>query len=150
MYIWSLMVLTWWCRWYETWTQFILLWAVYSSFFTPLEFGFFRGLPKNLFFLDITGQVAFLVDIIVNFFLAYRDSHTYRMIYNPTSIAFRFISLLNMNLFRIDLELHFKISYVYFRYLKSSFVFDVLACVPWDYIYTVSFLMAPSLFGSRD
>ncbi|XP_042474517.1 potassium channel KOR1-like [Zingiber officinale] len=98
--------------WYETWMQFIMLWAVYSSFFTPLEFGFFRGLPKNLIFLDMTGQVAFLVDIIVNFFLAYRDSLTYRMIYSPTSIAF--------------------------RYLKSSFVFDFLACVPWDYIYKLS------------
>lgn len=98
--------------WYQAWTQFILLWAVYSSFFTPLEFGFFRGLPKNLFFLDITGQVAFLVDIVVNFFLAYRDSHTYRMIYSPTCIAF--------------------------RYLKSSFALDFLACVPWDYIYKLS------------
>lgn len=42
-----------------------------------MEFGFFRGLPKNLFVLDIVGQVAFLIDILLQFFVAYRDSHSY-------------------------------------------------------------------------
>ncbi|XP_072953068.1 potassium channel KOR1-like isoform X1 [Typha angustifolia] len=96
-------------RWYHLWTKFILMWAVYSSFFTPMEFGFFRGLPKKLFFLDIAGQLAFLADIVVQFLLAYRDHHTYRMVTSPTSIAL--------------------------RYLKSNFVFDLLGCFPWDLIY---------------
>ncbi|KAJ1258843.1 hypothetical protein BS78_10G106400 [Paspalum vaginatum] len=98
-------------RWYRLWAKFILVWAVYSSFFTPLEFGFFRGLPKKLFFLDITGQTAFLIDIIMKFFVAYRDPDTYRIVYDPTSIAL--------------------------RYCKSSFIFDLLGCFPWDYIYQV-------------
>ncbi|KAL2317285.1 hypothetical protein Fmac_031161 [Flemingia macrophylla] len=76
-------------RWYRAWTKFILLWAVYSSFFTPMEFGFFRGLPENLFILDIIGQIAFLVDIVLQFFVAYRDSQTYRMVYRRTPIALR-------------------------------------------------------------
>ncbi|XP_034707211.1 potassium channel SKOR-like isoform X2 [Vitis riparia] len=96
-------------RWYRTWTKFILLWAVYSSFFTPMEFGFFRGLPEDLVFLDIAGQIAFLIDIVLRFFLAYRDAHTYRMVYKRTSIAL--------------------------RYLKSSFVIDLICCLPWDIIY---------------
>ena len=79
-----------WCRWYQLWTQFILLWAVYSSFFTPMEFAFFRGLPKKLFLLDIAGQFAFFIDIFVQFRVAYRDSHTYRIVQSPTDIAFRF------------------------------------------------------------
>ncbi|XP_042398205.1 potassium channel KOR1-like [Zingiber officinale] len=99
-------------RWYHLWTQFILLWAVYSSFFTPMEFGFFRGLPTNLFVLDIAGQLAFFIDIFVQFRLAFRDSHTYRIIPDPTDIAL--------------------------RYVKSSFVFDLLGCFPWDYIYKAS------------
>ncbi|KAK6285069.1 hypothetical protein POUND7_004021 [Theobroma cacao] len=99
-------------RWYRAWTKFILIWALYSSFFTPMEFGFFRGLPENLFILDIAGQVAFLLDIVLQFFLAYRDSQTYRMIYKRTSIAI--------------------------RYLKSSFVIDLLGCMPWDIIYKAS------------
>ncbi|KAF2614355.1 hypothetical protein F2Q70_00009539 [Brassica cretica] len=96
-------------RCYKAWTTFILIWALYSSFFTPLEFGFFRGLPENLFILDIAGQIAFLVDIVLTFFVAYRDSRTYRMVYRRSSIAL--------------------------RYLKSSFVIDLLACMPWDIIY---------------
>ncbi|KAK6249838.1 hypothetical protein SCA6_003843 [Theobroma cacao] len=97
--------------WYVLWTHFILVWAIYSSFFTPLEFGFFRGLPENLFLLDIAGQIAFLFDIIVRFFLAYRDTHSYRMVYDRKLIAL--------------------------RYLKSRFIVDFLGCLPWDAIYKV-------------
>jgi hypothetical protein len=74
-----------------------------------MEFGFFRGLPENLFILDIIGQIAFLVDIVLQFFVAYRDSQTYRMVYKRTPIAL--------------------------RYLKSTFVVDLLGCLPWDLIY---------------
>ncbi|KAL3342537.1 hypothetical protein AABB24_026529 [Solanum stoloniferum] len=98
--------------WYILWTQFILIWAVYSSFFTPLEFGFFRGLPENLFLLDIAGQIAFLIDIVVLFFVVYRDSHSYCMIYDRKLIAI--------------------------RYLKSRFLVDLLGCFPWDAIYKAS------------
>ncbi|CAN6700289.1 unnamed protein product [Malus baccata var. baccata] len=73
--------------------------SVYSSFFTPFEFGFFRGLGERLFILDVVGQ----------FFIAYRDSHTYRMVYKRNWIAL--------------------------RYLKSSFIIDLLGCMPWDHIY---------------
>lgn len=97
---------------YVLWTQFILIWAVYSSFFTPLEFGFFRGLPENLFLLDIAGQMAFLIDIIVRFFVGYWDSHSHRMVFNHNLIAI--------------------------RYLKSGFLVDFLGCLPWDVIYQAS------------
>ncbi|XP_038725623.1 potassium channel SKOR-like isoform X2 [Tripterygium wilfordii] len=96
-------------RWYMLWVHFILIWAVYSSFFTPLEFGFFRGLPEDLFLLDIAGQIAFLVDIVVHFFVAYRDTSSYRMVYNRNLIAL--------------------------RYLKSRFLIDFLGCLPWDAIF---------------
>ncbi|VVA19562.1 PREDICTED: potassium [Prunus dulcis] len=98
--------------WYVAWTHFILIWAVYSSFFTPLEFGFFRGLPENLFLLDIAGQLAFLIDIVVRFFVAYRDFHSHRLVYNRNLIAL--------------------------RYLKSRFLLDLLGCLPWDAIYKAS------------
>lgn len=77
------------CRWYWLWTRFIVFWAAYSSFLTPFEFGFFRGLPWNLFLLDIVGQIAFLIDIVLRFLVAYRDPDTHRIVYNPTSIAVR-------------------------------------------------------------
>ncbi|KAB5560868.1 hypothetical protein DKX38_005825 [Salix brachista] len=68
-----------------------------------------RGLPENLFILDMVGQIVFLLDIILHFFVAYRDSQTYRMIYKRTPIAL--------------------------RYLKSHFIIDLLACLPWDIIF---------------
>ncbi|CAN1847524.1 Potassium channel SKOR [Linum perenne] len=77
-----------------------------------MEFGFFRGLPNNLFILDIVGQIAFLLDIILQFFISYRDPLTYRMVYNLTPIAL--------------------------RYFKSHFIIDFLGCLPWDIIYKVS------------
>ena len=77
------------CRWYMVWTHFILIWAVYSSFFTPMEFGFFRGLPENLFLLDIAGQLAFLVDIVVRFFVAFRDTQSYTTVDSHKRIALR-------------------------------------------------------------
>jgi len=87
------------CRWYRAWTKFILLWAVYSSFFTPMEFGFFRGLPENLFIFDVVGQVVFLLDIILQFFIAYRDSQTYRTVYKRTPIALRSVLSSSMHIY---------------------------------------------------
>ncbi|KAG6627699.1 hypothetical protein CIPAW_15G147500 [Carya illinoinensis] len=99
-------------KWYVAWKHFILLWAVYSSFFTPLEFGFFRGLPENLFLLDIAGQFAFLIDILVRFSVAYHDTQSDCMIYDRNLIAL--------------------------RYLKSRFLVDLMGCFPWDAIYKAS------------
>ncbi|XP_057767622.1 potassium channel SKOR-like isoform X2 [Salvia miltiorrhiza] len=96
-------------RWYVAWSNFILIWAIYSSFFTPLEFGFFRGLPENLFLLDVAGQFTFSVDIFVSFFVAYTDAHSYCLVYDRRLIAA--------------------------RYLKSRFLIDLLGCLPWDLIY---------------
>ncbi|KAL8150722.1 hypothetical protein V2J09_020530 [Rumex salicifolius] len=97
--------------WYRIWVKIIVVWALYSSFFTPFEFGFFKGLPKKLFILDMIGQVAFLIDIVLQFFVAYRDDQTYRMVHQNTTIAL--------------------------RYLKSSFAMDLLACMPWIQFYKV-------------
>ncbi|KAJ1394254.1 RmlC-like jelly roll fold [Sesbania bispinosa] len=97
--------------WYVAWKHFILIWAVYSSFFTPMEFGFFRGLPEKIFLLDIAGQLAFLIDIAVRFRRLSRP-HSYCVVYDRTQIAI--------------------------RYLKSRFILDLLGCFPWDYIYKVS------------
>ncbi|XP_027339894.1 potassium channel SKOR-like [Abrus precatorius] len=96
-------------RWYLVWKHFILIWAVYSSFFTPMEFGFFRGLPEKIFLLDIAGQLAFLIDIVIRFFVGYHDVHANSIVVNRYQIAI--------------------------RYLKSRFFLDLLGCFPWDYIY---------------
>lgn len=62
-----------------------------------MEFGFFKGLAKNLALLDIATQVFFLVDIVMQFFVAYRDSRTYNMVYRrkPITIRYGFMALLS-------------------------------------------------------
>ncbi|CAN6228291.1 unnamed protein product [Urochloa humidicola] len=95
-------------RWYRIWTNAMFVWSIYSTFFTPFEFGFFRGLPDHLLDLECV-QLVFLADVAVHFFLAYRDAHTYRIVYDKRKIAL--------------------------RYIKGSFALDILGCFPWDYIY---------------
>ncbi|KAL6652668.1 hypothetical protein ACP70R_011593 [Stipagrostis hirtigluma subsp. patula] len=95
-------------RWYRFWANAMFLWSIYSTFFTPFEFAFFRGLPEHLLDLECV-QLVFLADVAVHFFLAYRDAHTYRMVYDKRKIAF--------------------------RYIKGSFALDILGCFPWDAIY---------------
>ncbi|KAL5216240.1 hypothetical protein ABZP36_007641 [Zizania latifolia] len=98
-------------RWYRIWANMVFLWSIYSTFFTPFEFSFFRGLPEQLLDLECV-QLVFLADVAVHFFLAYRDAHTYRMVYDKRRIAL--------------------------RYIKGSFALDMLGCFPWDAIYKVT------------
>ncbi|KAJ1271181.1 hypothetical protein BS78_06G109200 [Paspalum vaginatum] len=95
-------------RWYRIWSNAMFLWSIYSTFFTPFEFGFFRGLPDHLLDLECV-QIVFLADVAVHFFLAYRDARTYRMVFDNRKIAL--------------------------RYIKGSFALDVLGCGPWDFVY---------------
>ncbi|KAL6838365.1 hypothetical protein ACP4OV_031869 [Aristida adscensionis] len=98
-------------RWYGIWANAMFLWSIYSTFFTPFEFAFFRGLPEHMLDLECV-QLVFLADVAVHFFLAYRDAHTYRMVYDKRKIAV--------------------------RYIKGSFALDILGCFPWDAIYKAS------------
>ncbi|KAJ4761793.1 potassium channel protein [Rhynchospora pubera] len=98
-------------RKYRMWVNTLFLWSIYSTFFTPLEFGFFRGLPEQLQQLECA-QLIFLIDVILQFFVAYRDAHTYKMVYDRKCITL--------------------------RYLKGSFALDILGCFPWDVIYKVT------------
>ncbi|RWW28722.1 hypothetical protein GW17_00006789 [Ensete ventricosum] len=75
-------------RLYRIWVAVVFLWSIYSAFFTPLEFGFFRGLPELLKDLDCV-QVIFLADVVLQFFVAYRDAHTHKMVCDRRRIAFR-------------------------------------------------------------
>ncbi|KAK1310313.1 Potassium channel KOR2 [Acorus calamus] len=82
--------------------------SIYSTFFTPLEFGFFKGLPDHMTNLECI-QFIFFADLVLQFLIAYRDPHTYKIVHNKKSIAL--------------------------RYAKGSFALDALGCIPWDIIY---------------
>lgn len=96
-------------RRYELWFYFMVLACIYSSMVTPLEFGFFRGLPRVLWIIDLSVQFIFVADMLVKFNCAYKDHATYRLVTDHKSIAL--------------------------RYLKSDFFLELLAILPWDRIY---------------
>ncbi|VAH48169.1 unnamed protein product [Triticum turgidum subsp. durum] len=95
-------------RWYRMWSNMMFLWSIYSVFYTPFAFCFFRGIPEHLLDLECV-QLIFLADVAVHFFLAYRDPHTHRVVYDQQRIAL--------------------------RYIKGSFALDMLGCFPWDAVY---------------
>uniref|UniRef100_A0A6N2KC42 Potassium channel n=1 Tax=Salix viminalis TaxID=40686 RepID=A0A6N2KC42_SALVM len=140
------------CWRYTLWLHFILLWAVYSSFFTPLEFGFFRGLPENLFLLDIAGQIAFLVDIALHFFVAYRDPHSYRLV-SGRKEAVRYMLWIRLSRARrvsefFDrLEKDIRIKYLFTRIVKllvvELYCTHTAACI----FYYLATTMPPSQEG---
>ena len=66
----------------------MFLWSIYSVFYTPFAFCFFRGIPEHLLDLECV-QLIFLADVAVHFFLAYRDPHTHRVVYDQQRIALR-------------------------------------------------------------
>jgi hypothetical protein len=78
------------CRKYQAWWLFVVVIALWSSLFTPFEFGFFRGLPQNLWITDIAVQFIFVADMVLRFFTAYTDRETYRLIVDHRSIAKRY------------------------------------------------------------
>ncbi|KAL5982803.1 hypothetical protein ACLOJK_016880 [Asimina triloba] len=101
-------------RFYRCWVNIIFLWSIYSSFFTPLEFGFFRGLPKHMTNLESV-QIVFFADVILQFYVAYRDQHTYKMVYDRKSIAMR---ARKVEAFFQRMEKDIRINYLFTRIVK--------------------------------
>lgn len=96
-------------RYYLIWEQIMLLLCMYSSCVAPFEFAFFRRLPANLVWSDIAINFFFLVDLALNFFVAYKDRKTFSYVEDHEKIAA--------------------------RYLKSGFFIDLLNLIPWDLCY---------------
>eukprot|EP00850_Spirogloea_muscicola_P014094 SM000099S25200 [mRNA] locus=s99:136265:141912:+ [translate_table: standard] len=91
------------------WRQLILLLSLYSSLATPFEFAFWRRLPTALSWIDIGINFFFLTDLVLHFFVAYKDRRTYVLVDDRKKIAL--------------------------RYLRTSFCIDLLALLPWDNMY---------------
>ncbi|CAI5977231.1 unnamed protein product [Closterium sp. NIES-65] len=92
------------------WEQVTLVLGFYSALVTPFEFAFLAdSMPVWLTWLDVAVNFCFLADLLVTFFVAFKDKHTYTLV---TS--------------------HWKIAE---RYLLSYFLTDLLALFPWNTFY---------------
>ncbi|XP_057797729.1 potassium channel KAT3-like [Salvia miltiorrhiza] len=93
---------------YRIWETFLVLLVVYSAWISPFQFAFLSYKQDTLFIVDNIINSFFAVDILLTFFLAYLDTHSYVVVDDPKRIAV--------------------------RYLTSWFIFDVCSTVPFQFV----------------
>ncbi|XP_057738008.1 potassium channel KAT3 [Arachis stenosperma] len=77
---------------YRAWEMLLVVLVVYSAWICPFEFAFLTYKQDTLFIIDNIVNGFFAVDIILTFFVAYLDSHSYLLVDDPKKIAIRYIS----------------------------------------------------------
>lgn len=63
--------------------------VLYSAWISPFEFAFLTYKKDGLFIVDHVVNSFFAIDIVLNFFVAYLDSHAYLLVDDPKKIAIR-------------------------------------------------------------
>ncbi|KAJ8762051.1 hypothetical protein K2173_006653 [Erythroxylum novogranatense] len=77
---------------YRAWEMWLLVLVIYSAWIAPFEFGFITYKIDALFAIDNIVNGFFAIDIVLTFFVAYLDSHSYLLVDDPKKIAIRYIS----------------------------------------------------------
>ncbi|RYQ81854.1 hypothetical protein Ahy_B10g100454 isoform B [Arachis hypogaea] len=77
---------------YRAWEMLLVVLVVYSAWICPFEFAFLTYKQDTLFIIDNIVNGFFAVDIVLTFFVAYLDSHSYLLVDDPKKIAIRYIS----------------------------------------------------------
>ncbi|KAM7272004.1 hypothetical protein ACFE04_031218 [Oxalis oulophora] len=98
---------------YRVWQMWLIVLVIYSAWICPFEFAFLTYKRDGLFIFDNIVNSFFAIDIILTFFVAYLDHHTYLFVDDPKKIAF--------------------------RYTTTWFIFDVCSTVPFQ---SITFLSA--------
>jgi len=93
----------------QRWEAVMIVLLCYTAVVTPMEVGFYQPSFNAVFYINQFITVAFLVDLILNFFTAVVDPRTGHLVYS--------------------------LSYVAKRYLKSWFTVDVISVIPFDALY---------------
>lgn len=78
---------------YRTWEMWLIVLVIYSAWISPFELAFITYKKDDaLFIIDNIVNGFFAIDIVLTFFVAYLDSHSYLLVDNPKKIAIRYIS----------------------------------------------------------
>ncbi|XP_014490211.1 potassium channel KAT1 [Vigna radiata var. radiata] len=93
---------------YRAWEMLLIVFVVYSAWICPFEFAFLHQKHDTLFIIDNIVNAFFAIDIVLTFFVAYLDHHSYLLVDNPKKIAI--------------------------RYLSTWFIFDVCSTAPFESI----------------
>ncbi|XP_039054051.1 potassium channel KAT3-like isoform X2 [Hibiscus syriacus] len=77
---------------YRSWEIWLVVLVIYSAWVCPFEFAFLSYKTDELHIVDNIVNGFFAVDIVLTFFVAYLDNHTYLLVDDPKKIAIRYIS----------------------------------------------------------
>jgi hypothetical protein len=94
------------------WGPIIMIALFYSAFFVPFRLAFIQEEPPLNLIIDHILDSIFIIDLILNFFMSYEDAESGREIKDPKRITR--------------------------NYLKTWFVLDLLACVPFDLVFSLT------------
>jgi len=71
----------------------LIVLVVYSAWICPFEFAFLAYKQDTLFIIDNIVNAFFAIDIMLTFFVAYLDNHSYLLVDDPKKIAIRYTYL---------------------------------------------------------
>ncbi|KAK4769940.1 hypothetical protein SAY87_030472 [Trapa incisa] len=77
---------------YRAWEMLLVILVLYSAWISPFELAFLTYKRNALFILDQVVNTFFAIDIVLTFFVAYLDSHSYLLLDEPKKIAIRYLS----------------------------------------------------------
>ncbi|XP_016495544.2 potassium channel AKT1 isoform X2 [Nicotiana tabacum] len=72
---------------YRAWQSFLAALVIYTAWVCPFEFGFLEKPERPLAIADNIVNAFFAIDIVLNFFVAYRDKTTYVLVDSHKRIA---------------------------------------------------------------
>jgi hypothetical protein len=74
------------CRIWETW---LIVLVIYFAWIYPFQFAFLPYKINTLFIIDNIVNGFFAIDILMTFFVAYLDNHSYQLVDDRKKIAVR-------------------------------------------------------------
>ncbi|CAN8325106.1 unnamed protein product [Cochlearia groenlandica] len=77
---------------FRAWEMWLVILVIYSAWISPFEFAFITYKKHAVFIIDNIVNGFFAIDIILTFFVAYLDNHSYLLVDNPKKIAIRYLS----------------------------------------------------------
>ncbi|XP_010559246.1 PREDICTED: potassium channel KAT1 [Tarenaya hassleriana] len=77
---------------YRAWEMWLVILVIYSALICPFEFAFITYKNDALSIIDNIVNGFFAIDIVLTFFVAYLDSHSYLLVDSPKKIAIRYLS----------------------------------------------------------
>ncbi|XP_027364339.1 potassium channel KAT3-like [Abrus precatorius] len=77
---------------YRAWEMLLVVLVIYSAWICPFEFAFLPYKQDALFIIDNIVNGFFAIDIMLTFFVAYLDNHSYLLVDDPKRIAIRYLS----------------------------------------------------------